>query len=156
MVEWSVEKRGSTAFAVLPRVCRKRPLAFFYRRDTACRAHPLGTLAGRAVSFSRHMSPKMTNFDFILPPSGGKTLRGFPVGEVFRQVGGSTVFAVLPPRLRKKPRRVPGRRREKSPRRISPATCASEKSPTIRGGPFSCGSGGHPSGPPGPAEARRP
>ena len=29
------------------------------------------------------MSPKMTNFDFILPPSGGKTLRGFPWGKFF-------------------------------------------------------------------------
>ncbi len=27
----------------------------------------------------------MTNFDFILPPSGGKALRGFPVEKIFRQ-----------------------------------------------------------------------
>ena len=63
--------------------CRKRPEAFFDKRDTACRVHPLGTLAGRDVSFSRHMSPKMTNSNFILPPSGGKTLRGFPAGKFF-------------------------------------------------------------------------
>ena len=65
--------------------CRKRPPAFFDKGDTACCAHPLGTLAGREVSFSRHMSPKMTDFDSILPSLGGKTLRGVPVGEAFRQ-----------------------------------------------------------------------
>ena len=29
------------------------------------------------------MSPKMTNSNFILPPLGGKTLRGFPAGKIF-------------------------------------------------------------------------
>ena len=36
------------------------------------------------VSFSRHMSPKMTDFHLIPSSADDGTLRGFPFWEVFR------------------------------------------------------------------------
>ena len=50
------------------------------------------------VSFSRHMSPKMTDFHLIPSSADDGTLRGFPFWEVFRQL--LPVFVMRPKRMK--------------------------------------------------------
>ena len=49
------------------------------------------------VSFSRHMSPKMTDFHLIPSSADDGTLRGFPFWEVFRHAAAGPPITEAPP-----------------------------------------------------------